>query len=404
MPEFIQNVGLELPLFLILLALLGFRHRVNPSASLLVKAPPEKIFALVDLHHGKVQNWSRTTVTSDLVDALRQVYRMTYATSLSTGGQHSSEAHFRVAQRREPNYLELHREGLEGKSLNNELLKIVFVIEAQPTGSRLTVKYFWGPRPLMAQLLARADLWGGAYRLKSVAETGKPDETIHMLITAGISILTGAVSLLAFALLTSWLISVLLLVALGFHEFGHLLAYRLTGQPWGRMIFLPFLGALAMPRLPFRSQAQAVFAALMGTGLSLVLAFAIALPVMLGHALPPWLNTLGIVVVALNLFNLLPVEPLDGGVALRSMLAKIMGPQARFGLLAIGTMILGAGFLLGQGSLLVFGLISILANLKPRLIDHGLTPLTSLQVTISACCFMAIVTAYVALLQQFVAF
>ena len=31
MPEFIQNVGLELPLFLILLALLGFRHRVNPA-------------------------------------------------------------------------------------------------------------------------------------------------------------------------------------------------------------------------------------------------------------------------------------------------------------------------------------------------------------------------------------
>ncbi len=401
MPEFIQNVGLELPLFLILMALLGFRHRVNPSASLLVKAPPEKIFALVDLHHGKVQNWSRTTVTSDLVDALRQVYRMTYATSLSTGGLHSSEAHFRVAERRQPDYLELHREGLEGKSLNNELLKIVYAIEALPNASRLTMKYAWGPRPLMAQMLARADLWGGAYRLKSVAETGKPDETARLLISAAIAGVTGAVSLVAFALLTNWLVSGLLLVALGVHEFGHLLAYRLTGQPWGRMIFLPFLGAIAMPRLPFRSQAQAVFAALMGTGFSLLLAFAIALPVMLGHTLPPWLNTAGIVVVALNLFNLLPVEPLDGGVALRSVLAKLMGNHARFGLLAIGALILGAGFFFEQVALLVFGLISILANLKPRLIDIGLTPLTSLQVTISACCFMAIVTAYIVLLKQF---
>jgi Zn-dependent protease len=404
MPEFIQKVGLELPLFLILLALLGFRFRVYPRASLLVKAPPQEVFALVDLHHGKVQSWSRTTITSELVDVLRQTYRMTYATTLSTGGLQSSQAHFRVAERRAPTYLELHREGLEGKSHNNELLKIIFNVEAQPGGARLSTKYEWGPRPLMAQILARADLWGGAYRLKSLAETGKPEETVHMLITAGIGVVTGAVSLVAFALLTSWLISGLLLVALGFHEFGHLLAYRLIGQPWGRMIFLPFLGALAMPRLPFQTQAEVVFAALMGTGLSLLLAFAIALPVTLGHELPQWLNTAGIVVVALNLFNLLPVEPLDGGVALRSVLAKIMGPHARFGLLAIGALILGASFFFEQVSLLIFGFISILANIRPRQIDYGLEPLTSFQVTVAACSFMAIVTVYIALLRFFVTF
>ena len=56
------------------------------------------------------------------------------------------------------------------------------------------------------------------------------------------------------------------------------------------MIFLPFLGALAMPRLPYETQAQAVFSALMGPGFSLLLAFAITLPVMLGIALPGWLT------------------------------------------------------------------------------------------------------------------
>ena len=68
MPEFILNAGVEIPFILILLALLGFRQKVNPRARLLVKAPPEKVFALVDLHHGKVQTWSRTTVTSELID------------------------------------------------------------------------------------------------------------------------------------------------------------------------------------------------------------------------------------------------------------------------------------------------------------------------------------------------
>ena len=401
MPEFILNAGVEIPLILILLALLGFRHKVNPRARLLVKAPQEMVFSLVDLHHGKVQAWSRTTVTSELLDDARQVFRMTYVTTLSTGTQQKSQASFRVAERRAPAYLELHREGLEGKSLNNELLKIVTETEARPGGTWLTLKYDWGPRPFIAQLLARADLWGGAYRLKGLAETGKPDETTHMWISAGVAIVTGVVSLVAFALMTSWLVSGLLVVALAVHEFGHLLAYRLIGQPWGRMIFLPFLGALAMPRLPYETQAQAVFSALMGPGFSLLLAFAITLPLMLGIALPAWLIMSGIVVIGLNLFNLLPVEPLDGGVALRSVLAKLMGTHARFGLLAIGLMILASGFYFEQVVLLIFGGISVLANLRPRLIDHGLKPLSVPGVMISALSFVVIVAAYIAMLAFF---
>ena len=398
MPEFILNVGLELPLILILLTLLGFRRKVSPRAAVMVKAPPEKVFALVDLHDGKVQNWNRTTVTSELIDAARQVFRMTYVTTLSTGSQQSNQADFRVTERREPNYLELSREGLEGKSLNNELLKIAVETVPQVDGTKLQLKYDWGPRPLIAQILARADLWGGAYRLKGLAETGRPNERTHIIISAGVAIVTAFLSLVAFALMLGWVISGLLVAALLVHEFGHLLAYRLIGQPWGRMIFLPFLGALAMPRLPYQTQAQAVFAALMGPGLSVLLAFAITLPLMLGVALPDWLIKSGIVVIGLNLFNLLPVEPLDGGVALRSVLAKLMGTHARYGLLAIGVLIVGAGLYFEQVILLIFGGISILANIKPRLIDHGLKPLSFLQVTIAAFSFVAIIAAYIAML------
>ena len=404
MPDYILNAGLELPLFLLMLALLGFRRKVNPRASVAVKTSADQVFAVIDLHDGKVQNWNRTAVTAKLVDASRQIFRMTYVTTLYTGSEQSSEAYFRVAERRAPNYLELHREKLEGNSLNNELLKIVFDIAPQADGSRLNLRYDWGPRPLIAQLLARADLWGGAYRLKGLAETGKPDETTHMLISAGVAIVTGVISLVAFALMTSWLVSGLLVVALGVHEFGHLLAYRLIGQPWGRMVFLPFLGALAMPRLPYQTQGQAVFAALMGPGISVLLALTISLPLVLGGTLPPWLYASGIVVIGLNLFNLLPVEPLDGGVALRSVLDRIMGVRARFGLMAIGLVILCGGLIFKQVVLLAFGGISILANIKPRIIDRGLTPLSSLQVSISAFGFMAIVSAYITLFRYYVSF
>ena len=122
---------------------------------------------------------------------------------------------------------------------------------------------------------------------------------------------------------------------------------------------------------------------------------------MLGFALPAWLIIAGIVVIGLNLFNLLPVEPLDGGVALRSVLAKLMGAHARFGLLAIGVIILATGFYFEQVILLVFGGISILANLRPRLIDHGLKPLSVPGVMISALSFTAIVAAYITMLAFF---
>ena len=184
MPDFISSAGLQLPFILILLALLGYRRKVHPRAQVLVRAPLEKVFSLIDIHDGKVQSWNRTTVTSDLIDAARQVFRMTYVTTLSTGSQQSSQADFRVAERRAPNYLELHREGLEGKSHNNELMKITIETTGEAGGTRLSLKYDWGPRPVIAQILARADLWGGVYRLKGLAETGRPDERTHTLISA----------------------------------------------------------------------------------------------------------------------------------------------------------------------------------------------------------------------------
>ena len=400
MPEFILQAGLGLPFLLLLMALMGLRRRVTPRASVLIKAPVERVFRLLDLYNGKVQKWNRTHITAELIDAESQIFRMTYATTMSTGTTQSSQALFRVAARREPHYLELAREGIEGKSHNNELLKIVYETAEEQGGTRLKMAYHWGSRPMLAQVLARADLWGGAYRLKSLAETGKSNETVHTLISLGISIVTGFLTFVGFGLMTDWTIAALLLVALLVHEFGHLLAYRLMGQPWGRMIFLPFLGAMAVPRLAYQSQGQAVFAALMGPGLSAALSIALLYAVALDIDTYNWSVNLVVVAAALNLFNLLPVEPLDGGVALRSVLAKLMGVYARFGLMCIGLTIIAAGFYFQQVVLLVFGGISVIANLKPRLIDPGLTPLTSLQVTTAFFSYVVITVTYIVALKD----
>jgi Zn-dependent protease len=250
--------------------------------------------------------------------------------------------------------------------------------------------------------LARADLWGGAYRIKGLAETGVADERTYQQISALVAIATGLISLAGFGLLLGLPAAVLLIIALFIHEFGHLLAFRLMGQPWGRMVFLPFLGAMAMPRLPQESQGQTVFAALMGPGFSTFLAFFCAVPWMIDGQLHPYMIDLGLITAALNLFNLLPAEPLDGGVALRSVLSRLIGDYAQYGLLAIGAITALSGFLWDQTILVLFGCIAIYVNLRARKIDDGQKPLTSLQVGISALGYLTIGLSHLTLLKFFI--
>ena len=405
MPDFLQNAGRELPFILLLLALLGLRWRVTPRASLFIKAPMEKIFPLLDFREGEEQRWQRTRVKCELLDLPRQSYRLTFVTALATGAVQSSTADFRIGQREPPQLIDIHREGLEGQSPNNQLLRMLAELAPEGSGTRLRLTYEWGPRPLLAQLLARADLWGSAFRLKGVAETGVPDYRSDGLISTGVALVTGVVTLWTFAFAFGWVIAFLLLAALLIHEFGHLLAFRLIGQPWGRMVFLPFLGAIALPRLGFTTQSQSVFAAIMGP------AFSIIVPLLAAIYLYLWpaaagkdvAISVGLVGAALNLFNLLPVEPLDGGVILRSVLVRLMGQGARFGLVAAGVAIILAGWYSQQVLLLIFGGLAVLANIRTRRIDLGLEPLSRLQVVISAFGFTSVVAGYAVLLRYFLA-
>ncbi len=397
----LSNLGPEIPVALFLMGIMGLRAKVWPKASVVIKADSATVFEMIDVEHGKREDWGRTTTLTEMVDPDRGTFRKTYSTALTTGEVRQSSALFSVRHRQPGKRLEIQREGLEGRSLNNELLSQTYELAPVGDATRLTTTYEWGPRPLLAQLVARADLWGGAYRLKALAETGRADNTAYQWITAGVAAVTGALSLAAFSMFLGWVASVMLIVALFVHEFGHLLAYRMIGQPWGRMIFLPFLGAIAIPRLHYSSQAQVVFSALMGPGFSLLLAVMCSLYAQYIDADNTFVILLGVITILLNIFNLLPMEPLDGGIALRSVLNKVIGKYARFGLMAIGVAIAGLGFALSQIVLVIFGVIAIAMNFRSRSIDAGLASMSRWQVGASLAGYFGIIVGYIGLLLSY---
>ncbi|MGV3551904.1 metalloprotease [Rhizobium sp.] len=138
-----------------------------------------------------------------------------------------------------------------------------------------------------------------------------------------------AMSLLAFAyLLTqfSWQSAVVLAAVILWHEYGHLLAYQLTGRTGNRMMLVPFFGGMAVAGAPHRNEFERTFCALMGPG--------ICAPVSLGayalwyyDVMPEyslWLWSTFYFSAMLNLLNLLPIYPLDGGQAAESFLRSFL--------------------------------------------------------------------------------
>jgi Zn-dependent protease len=382
---------------LLLMGLFALRTKVTPKASLLIRATPEAVFKLIDIADGKKEDWGQIQITTDLIDSAKGIYKKTYRSTMSNGTVRSVNALFSIRERFASQKLVVDRAGLEGRPTNNELLRQTFQVTPQPDGSRLHITYEWGPRPLIAHLFARADLWGGIFRLRGLAEKGVPVEWPYAAITAAMSLFTGFLSLWAFAIFIGWTWSAIVIFSLFIHEIGHLISYRIMGQPWGRIIFLPFLGALAMPRFSFESQGQMVFAALMGPGFSLLLAVACMLSLLVSGDINPYVAGLGWITCLLNIFNLLPAEPLDGGIALRTIFARYFGNSARYALMAVGIVIVGFGILTSKIMLIMFGGIAIFMNLKPRKIDSGLISLTRMQLVLSLLFYTNLVAFYVIL-------
>jgi Zn-dependent protease/uncharacterized protein YndB with AHSA1/START domain len=388
-------------LILFFVALLAWRMPLVARAGLTVRAPPGKIFDIVDLQDGEEQDWHRAHVTVRLIDPETATYRIRYVVMQGTGTERVSHADFRVVDRVRPHRIVMERAGLEGQSHRNQLLKITADIVPANSGSRLTMAYHWGPRPLVAQFTARGDLLGGLYRIKGLAETGKPNLAADTVISSAIALVTGIVTLGGFAWWLGIEAAILIVAALFVHEFGHLLAFRLIGQPWGRMVFLPFLGALAVPRYSFANDGQHVFAALMGPAFGFLAAVPAFLALAQGEPPPHALASLAFVAALLNLFNLLPVPPLDGGLAVRAIARRLFGARGHIAMMVIGVALAVASLPLRNPIIIGLCLLAAVSNLRAPPFAASVAPLSWRGFILSVLAYAGLALAHGAVLVTF---
>ncbi|GGE55142.1 site-2 protease family protein [Priestia taiwanensis] len=148
-------------------------------------------------------------------------------------------------------------------------------------------------------------------------------------------------SLFAYGLVYGWMFAVAIIYLLFVHEMGHLWATKRIGLKTSSAIFIPFVGAfIGLKEMPKNAKDEA-FVGYMGPLFGL---FSI-LPAIILYLITdePFFGLVIALGALINLFNLMPVSPLDGGRIISVVSTKLW----IIGLMMLGvyTYMTGSGFL-----------------------------------------------------------
>ncbi|WP_027859666.1 site-2 protease family protein [Marinobacterium jannaschii] len=132
-----------------------------------------------------------------------------------------------------------------------------------------------------------------------------------------IKVLLAGLSVAAYAWLFSLQFALALIACLVVHEYGHVRAMKHFGMKTKGIYLIPFLGGLALSENKVNTRWQDVVIAIMGPTFGLGMSVLLLLAYwMTGEMIFAGLSAFN---ALLNLFNLLPVLPLDGGHILKSI-------------------------------------------------------------------------------------
>jgi len=203
----------------------------------------------------------------------------------------------------------------------------------------------------------------------------------------------------------SWFFSPLFALALVFclviHEYGHIRAMQHFGMKTKGIYLIPFIGGLALSEERVNTRWQDVVIALMGPCFGLVLSLLSLLAYWVtGSAFFAGLSAFN---ALLNLFNLLPILPLDGGHVLKSItfsMNSVVGLSLCL-LAAVGGVALSYHLGLSLlGFLLIIGSIEIFFEWRGRH-QSALLPLDRYGQIFSAAWYLLVVGMLVGIIWYF---
>jgi Zn-dependent protease len=185
----------------------------------------------------------------------------------------------------------------------------------------------------------------GAKAIKPILGLFKGTQGILALASVGV-----------LAMLFSWEGALAIVGMLLFHEYGHVHAMRRSGIPVRGIYFIPLLGAAAVADDIWRTRKQQAYIALSGPfwGAALTLV-PVAVLAFTGDRYP-LVAGIAAMWALINFFNLLPINPLDGGRVLSAVSYSI---SSTLGLvLSLGTLLVGVGLAFSAG-LHLFALLGV---------------------------------------------
>ncbi|MBU2277692.1 MAG: site-2 protease family protein [Gammaproteobacteria bacterium] len=283
---------------------------------------------------------------------------------------------------------------------------------------RLETELNWQPFLLRYRLLVNDELLNSGERNSKDIEQQQPEITpvntskmslvglaslgFKLLKSAKvIKVLLAGASMAAYSWLFSVQFALALLACLVFHEYGHIRAMKYFGMKTKGIYLIPFLGGLALSDEKINTRWQDVVISIMGPTFGLLLS--------LGCMLAYWITGniffagLATFNALLNLFNLLPILPLDGGHILKSIsfsMNSIAGLVACIVGALIGVYVSYSFGLALLGFLLLIGSLEIVFEWKGRHQSH-LLPLDRYGQLFSTVWYLLTVGSLVAIIWYF---
>ncbi len=151
-----------------------------------------------------------------------------------------------------------------------------------------------------------------------------------------------------------YLISILL-GALLLHEFGHYLMMKVFKYKDLNMLFIPFMGAMVSGRKKEYSQIQSAIMIMAGPLPGILLGVSLLL---FGWIGPMDLSIqLGLILILLNVLNLVPVDPLDGGQLMRVLFFNRFEFTQLIFAIASSLVIALSGIYFNSWIIIIFGLL-----------------------------------------------